>query len=260
MEPLRNKKRILCIVEGSKTEKKFFPILAERYGLAVEVVSVCANIHMLYRYLEKENFEFDIVNALLEMEGISQDDKEKLKAQPSFTYTYLIFDLDLQHYDVSVPENVERGLSEAKKMAEHFQDEMDPTVGKIYINYPMMESYRDCGDFFDDAYRDKYVSVSDFARYKQIVGERGIQKNVGRYEARDFSDLIRMNLCKANFLCNGTWGKPNYEEYCNSLTQLDIVNGQIACVREKNETAVLNTALFFLADYFGNRNRFYDEL
>lgn len=259
MEHSPSKKRILCIVEGADTEKKLFSILAERYGLAVEVVSVCANIHMLFRHLEKENFEFNIVDALLELKGVSAEDKAKLIVS-SFTYTYLIFDLDLQHYDVSVPKNVERGLAEAKKMAEHFCDETDPTIGKIYINYPMMESYRDCKDFFDDSYRTKVVSVPDFVRYKQIVGSRGLQKNVGQLEMRDFSDLIRMNLYKANDLCRGQWKKPSYREYCDTLTQCDLIKSQTECIRKRGEAAVLNTALFLIVDYFGNRNRFYDEL
>ncbi len=32
-------------------------------------------------------------------------------------------------------------------MTEYFVDETDPTIGKLYINYPMMESYRDCDEF-----------------------------------------------------------------------------------------------------------------
>ncbi len=37
-------------------------------------------------------------------------------------------------------------------MVNYFVDETDPSIGKLYINYPMMESYRDCDTFFEEDY------------------------------------------------------------------------------------------------------------
>lgn len=56
-------------------------------------------------------------------------------------------------------------------MAEYFVDETDPSVGKLYINYPMMESYRDCDDFFDENYKSTMVSLPAILSYKKDVGK-----------------------------------------------------------------------------------------
>ena len=111
---------------------------------------------------------------LFDLPGVSESDKEMLRKQGSFAFTYLIFDLDLQHYDLAQKNNIVRGIGDVKEMLQHFCDETDPTIGKLYINYPMIESFRDCASFFDNNYKNTVVSLQDITKYKKIVSERGL--------------------------------------------------------------------------------------
>lgn len=260
MESLPNKKKALFIVEGAKREVNFIRRLTSCAGIGMEIVSVCANIHMLYQSLKKENFYFNIVDMLLNLPGVSQKDKEKLKEKKSFAYTYLIFDLDLQHYDLSKPYNIQRGVEDVVEMINFFNDETDPTIGKIYINYPMIESYRDCKSFFDDDYRYASVSLSNIGRYKEIVSERGLSLNITKYSYENFKSLSKMNLYKFNYLDSSNWMKPEYEDYINKITQERLIKIQNKLIMNMGKISILNTSFFILLDYFGNRNNFYENL
>ncbi len=260
MAILQNKKKALFIVEGKNPDRSLIKNLTARSNIAMEIFSVCANIHMLYGKLKSENFYYNILDALLDMPTVSEQDKNMLRKQESFAFTYLIFDLDLQHYDVSKRENVVRGINDVKEMVRHFCDETDPTIGKLYINYPMVESFRDCTSFFDEGYKDVVISLYDITKYKNIVSNRGLALSLSKYSYQNFCDLIRQNLYKGYFLQCGQWLKPTYQEYSDWLSQSKILDAEEKQILSKNLIFVLNTSYFVLVDYFGNKNSFYDNL
>lgn len=68
----------LFIVEGADREVKFIKKLAKTFNWGIEIVSVCANIHMLYTKLKAEDFNFEIKSILLESPNVSETDKDKL--------------------------------------------------------------------------------------------------------------------------------------------------------------------------------------
>lgn len=260
MASLQNKKKALFIVEGAKREVQFVKNLTARSNIAMEVFAVCANIHMLYGKLKSENFYFNIIDALLDMPGVSEKDKEMLRKQESFAFTYLIFDLDLQHYDLSKRENIVRGINDVKEMVQHFCDETDPTIGKLYINYPMIESFRDCASFFDDEYKNATLSLQEIPKYKEIVSKRGLTLSLSKYSYENFCNLIKQNLYKAYYLRCEEWTKPTYQIYLERLSQTHLVESEEVMILDYSTIAVLNTSFFVLVDYFGNRNEFYDKL
>ena len=57
-------------------------------------------------------------------------------------------------------------------MIDFFNNETEN--GKLYVNYPMMESYKDCDDFFDEQYQNREVSLKTLFshKYKQQVSQR----------------------------------------------------------------------------------------
>ena len=138
--------KILFIVEGSVREKQLYKKITKEMGISADIFAVCANIHMLYTELKKEEFHLNIDDFLLTLDGVSEEDKGVIRKQRPFTYIYLMFDLDLQHYNIADYKNIERGLQDVREMLLKFNNETDPTIGKMYINYPMVESYRDCKD------------------------------------------------------------------------------------------------------------------
>ncbi len=260
MAYLQNKKKALFIVEGAKREVQFVKNLTARSNISMEIFAVCANIHMLYGKLKSENFYLNIIDALLDMPGVSVSDKDMLRQQGSFAFTYLIFDLDLQHYDLAKKDNIVRGINDVKEMVQHFCDETDPTIGKLYINYPMIESFRDSASFFDDTYKDAVVFLKEITKYKKIVSERGLKLPLSKYSYENFCDLIKQNLYKAYYLQCAKWAKPTYQEYLEHLTQRGLIEIEENIILSQNVISVLNTSYFVLVDYFGNKLSFYDNL
>lgn len=260
MASLQTNVKSLFIVEGADREVKFIKKLAEAFRWGVEIVSVCANIHMLYTKLKAEGFNFEIKNILLESPNVSDEDKDKLLREKKFAYTYLIFDLDLQHYDISKEENIFRGLNDVKEMLRYFNNETDSTIGKMYINYPMIESYRDCSSFFDEEFKNRIINLNEITSYKTIVGKRGINTNLSKYSKENFKDLVRMNLYKGNYIYNGSWEKPTYSYYSDNITQEKILQNQSLKILNGKVISVLNCSLFIVVDYYGNKNFHYDNL
>lgn len=256
---------ILVVVEGEKREKPFLERLVQLYGIHAKLYVFGTNIYNLYLEMKNTGFNGDLRVVLAGMECMQGQDLDALR-QTNFAYTYLIFDCDAQHtmdgkkagsIDGTMRENFER----LKKMVNYFTNETDPTVGKLYVNYPMMESYRHCDDFFDKNYRNARVCIDDIGRYKEITGSMKLaNRHVNRFEKENFTDLLRMNICKLNAMLGSGWESPPYETYSKLSEQGNIARYQKDLVAETRCMDVLNTTLFLLTDYYGNRDGFYDAV
>ena len=255
--------KILVIVEGTRTEPKFFDQLASVYGANAKIYSVGTNIYLLYKKMQEYEFQCDVKDALAEL-TVSKADKELLKE--TFTYTYLIFDCDAHHTDFLDREKpfetvIKENFSHLHDMAAHFNNETDPSIGKLYINYPMMESYKDCDAFFDETYKDRTVDVSDFVRYKSIIAQKKIANvRIDRYTRENFDDLTRMNVYKLNYMRRNLWDAVSYDTYMELSDAAAIVDSEAQFCDANHQVQVLNTALFLLLDYYGNRDGFFDRL
>ncbi len=95
-------------------------------------------------------------------------------------------------------------------MTDYFVDETDPTVGKLYVNYPMMESYRDCDDFFDPGYAERKVALEDMSSCKSLVATRKLCRvHAKSFTRNQFSLLILQNLYKLNKIHHESWRVPS---------------------------------------------------
>lgn len=244
----RQPAKVLCLTEGENLEPRFFKCLAKSLGLNVKVFQVRTNIYALYKLLKDEDFQLDIKTAVARM-PTSQLDKKTL--EDKYLCTYLIYDLDLQHGVSGWPKRFwdgrrsrEKNLSVVREMVEYFDDEYDETVGKLLINYPMMESYEDCNAFFMDEYRDLECPVMSGKFYKRRTSRRVVHhKSVGSYERADFTDLMAQNARKLTSLLTGRWDCLRYEEFQRLCDQKKIFERQCVCIRQKGRMGVLNTSL-----------------
>ena len=130
-------KKILVVTEGVKDEPAVFKKLSEIFGLSsnVEIVSYGTNIHQLIAALEKENDleDVDIQLLLREIARKSpQAPSEIEKLNDTYTDKIFIFDIEIQdpNYDGS----------KVLKLLEAMDDSTGD-LGKLFINYPMWESY-----------------------------------------------------------------------------------------------------------------------
>ena len=254
------KKNILLIVEGEKTENEFFKNFLIPFEDSFEIFCFKTNIYGLYKKIKEMDFNADIKSILAE---IHPNEKEKLSN--NFLYTYLIFDCDIHHPKSNetrlLKDIINDNFTKLKEMADYFIDETDPTIGKLYINYPMMESFRDCDDFFDNNYKDAFVTLENIPKYKNIVSTRKlIHLHIDKYKKENYESLMLQNLYKLDFIINGFWGKPNYDTYLEISNSLKVLEEEYKIVNSDEKIAVLNTSLFLIIDYFGNNNNFYDNL
>ena len=241
--------KILLLVEGERLEKIVFKDLSRLYGLKSEIFCLRCNIFMLYNVMKQYDFNASIKDILVEKspKGITDEDYDIL-LNNKFAYTYLVLDFDLQH---SI-DNINLELQQIREMCEYFNDETDDTIGKLYINYPMMESFRDRDDFIDEKFIDKIVHISDFVEYKEIAGRSKLSSvHVENYKREGFDEIIKSNLHKANVKLFGNKIK-NYQNYLEHINTIRIFDEQCKCVNN-NYVYVLNTSLFLLIDYFGEK-------
>lgn len=182
-----------------------------------------------------------------------------------FAYTYLIFDCDAHHSRKNESRTQEEivldNLAKLSEMAKYFVDETDPSIGKLYINYPMMESYRDCDTFFEDDYASAKVSIEELSTYKNRVAKKKLSSiHVDKYTKEQFSLLILQNLYKLNIIHRKIWDKPDYDTYLKCSDSECILSEEKNLIVNEKFLSVINTSLFMITDFYGNRNGFYDGL
>ena len=251
---------ILIIVEGSKTEPNFFNRLSDVFGLKFDIYCLETNIYSLYKKMKEIDFNGDIKDILSE---IHPDKKEMLSK--NFAYTYLIFDCDAHHSRKNESRTQEEvvlaNMDKLSEMANYFTDETDPSIGKLYINYPMIESYRDCDKFFEEDYALSKVSIEELSTYKKRVAKKKLSSiHVDKYAKEQFSLLILQNLYKLNIIHHKIWGKPDYDTYLKCSDSERILSEEKNLIVNEKFLSVINTSLFMITDFYGNRNGFYDGL
>jgi hypothetical protein len=261
---MRNEQNILFVLEGLKTEKKLVERLKAVFHFPGTVYTVNGNIYSLYQ-LVKDDPYVNIVDVLKEMKN-SELDKEKLNR--TFTDVFLVFDCDVQHTQfprevelLSTTEIAMRNMKILVDMASRFNESTDPSRGKLLINYPMVESFRDCDDFLDMSYADASVNIHNLKQYKKIVGRRQLVRyHIKDFTLENFYGLIKMNILKLNKILRGGFEPMTYESFLQDSVQKVIAEKEAENIKDYDSIAVLNTLLFLPLDYFGNRNAFFDNL
>ncbi len=258
---VHSQNKILLIVEGKKTEPKIFEQIGkvkwnETSGL--QIVHLGTNIYSLYQTIENLNadFEDDSTSTIEVLKQILKDNNrtdDLAKLDQKYPYIYLLFDFEYQdnHF-----ENKKEILL---KMMNYFSNETDN--GLLLINYPMIESFRDYKEPLPYVnYKELTVSVElvKDLKYKSLVDKRGTSKNYSKYTLEDFELIFIQNLMKANYVANGKYEIPNYEEFINLVEGKNILDGEYNYVDNK-EIAILCTSIFIFIYYFG-RNYYNDVI
>jgi hypothetical protein len=257
---MKSEPKILIIVEGKKTEPAFFQCVGQVFNLDFGIYCLKTNIYSLYKEMKALDFNADIRDVLKEMHP---EYSEVLSDR--FAYTYLIFDLDPHHpkknESRSITQIIIENCSRIREMAAYFVDETDPAVGKLYINYPMFESFRACDAPFDPAFRTEYVSLPDIKAFKTYVGSKKmVRRHLKDYTQNDFELLTKMNIFKLGSLFSGEWEPIPYLKYLEYSSAQAILAKQEKSISSAGNIATLNTSLFLLVDYYGNRDGYYDRI
>ena len=264
---------ILFIFEG-KDDKTYFESVKRLFFPEKSETFVCtynSNIYSLYSKLKDHDalngkLEVDTVSVFKEILAEKGDNTLKDIREDEVSEIYLFFDYDFQEKSRTLEENNKR-LSE---MLDYFTDETNN--GKLYINYPMVESLRYTKELPDNDYWRYTVTrqkcqedsfkrqVHEFSFYKSNLeylvltikpadDETKIHQKASTAK-RNWLHLVTMNTSKANYICND---KNELPEEVNS--QKEIYHNQLTKYVDTEEckVAILNAFPIFLFDYFGKK-------
>ena len=124
--------KILILVEGAKTDLRLMKRLLHIYGIdeGHEVVSYNTNIYTLYKemFSDGDPDSIDLLQLLKERET---DSGRKEMFDAHYSDILLVFDLD--------PQDPNFSLDKILQMLQFFVESSD--MGKLYLNYPMVESF-----------------------------------------------------------------------------------------------------------------------
>ena len=252
---------ILFVFEGVKREPDLFRTIQRLYSANRDEQILCSynnNIYQLYKDLQEYDGDGDIVSLLMEKFAGQVDNPLKdIAASADISEIYLFFDYDFHNRNLPL-EEINKQVEE---MLETFDNETD--CGKLYINYPMVESIRYTKQLPDAYYWTYAVTHAECNRFK------GISADFSAYDSFDFillkelrepteeeieevkqnwEYLKKQNVEKANYLCKNKNTMPVSKE---DILQNKIFNSQVEkyVKNEDCKVAVLNAFPIFLFDY-----------
>lgn len=263
---------ILFVFEG-KDDNEIYNTIKQLFLPKMTGDIICtynSNIYSLYSKLKEYNTfgddeKYGSISVLKEILSNKGDYTLSDIIDDDVNEIYLFFDYDFQENHGTLEEN----NAHITEMLEYFDDETNN--GKLYINYPMIESIRYTKQLPDDNYKDYCISrkeccsckkafktiAANFSHYGSLdyILIAKNKKNITEEQLQEKKDnwlhLINMNLKKANFICNNSYKFPNTN---SDVSQLNIYNHQLTKHVKKEdycEVAILNAFPIFIADYIG---------
>lgn len=228
-------KNILFIVEGEKDEVQILGRHAKGmlgcFGIKAEIVSINNPIYEIYDFLLQDN-NYDIVSYL------KSEKKIKIgRSKTAFSSIYLIFDLEHHYHKYSDDKII--------KMQKYFSNETEN--GKLYINYPMIESFYYIKSIPDLDYFDRYIDIAlidkNGEKYKKLVNsESCIVKNKMTKEV--YIEIIKRNLEKSKYILKIDNNNIDYEK---------ILEYELNMINKEKKVSVLSTLPLFIFDEYTER-------
>lgn len=231
------KAKILALVEGARIDTRLMEHLFRVYGIDAkyEIVSYNTNIYTLYNemFYDGKPGDMDLLQVLKEHE---QDEAKKKIFDQDFTDVLLIFDLD--------PQDSQFSEDKISAMMGYFIESTD--MGKLYLNYPMIEAFYHMRDIPDSEYNNRITTLSELRghTYKQRVNAENRNHDYAKFAAtREECDIvIRQNIEKGwRILC----ANPN--EFLPD--GIMILARQLHMLREYEKLHILCTCVFFIGEY-----------
>lgn len=247
----------LFVFEGKRREPDLFRAMKQLFFAeddTLEAIYDC-DIYALYSQMKELGPGADVILALKEHYQGREDSPvlEGLKAS-DFSEIYLFFDFDFQDENRSV----EQLDSQLMEMLSMFSNETEG--GKLYVNYPMVESIAYTKLLPDRNYWQYTVCRSECHQFKRIVHEFSSYKNFDFIlktqspEARtNWLNLVTQNVAKANYLCNGVVGIDLID--VGFISQVNILAGQERgyTFSDPCRVSILNSFPIFLYEYYGEK-------
>ena len=238
---------ILLIVEGADDEvnlfKKIIQCFPEIRLHPDNIMVYNTNLWVLNEDLTKEFGQNWHESDDIDFRVFCESKFPEIKGR-KITDVFLVFDYERQdpRFDAAQLEN----------LCTFFNDSVEN--GQLYINYPMIESYRHLNKkpLPDDGYKERKCNISEIKKYKHIVGLETKFQDYRKFDRSTIQAVIAHNLKKASFITSGI-----YELDGNSLLSIARNMNYISIVQEQNRQSattsgfiyVLCTCVMFVTDY-----------
>ena len=273
---------ILFIFDGKDDEPRLYKTLKEIFHFELNEKEIlhyyCSNIFSLYDTI-KEYGVFDgsvnLINVLKEEAAKHKEvksDLDRIKYSYEVSEIFMFFDYDIRKQDEKNKLTIEQQNAKILELFNYFENEsLDSERNgiKLYINYPMIESYR----FFkkelpDEDFKNYTFDLMSEKSFKKIVGDESYYKNLKLlcFDLRKSGELkipedivitekIRqnwlllkdLNIKKAHFICADDYSIPENKD---TINQKNIFDKQIEkYVVPNHEIAVLNAFPLFWFEY-----------
>ena len=236
------KSKILVLVEGEKTDYRLMGHLLEVYGISDshEIVSYNTNIYVLFNEMFRDGdpSSMDILQILKEHE---RDIEKKKLFDERYSDILLIFDLDPQDPAFSADKII--------KMAAYFVESSD--MGKLYLNYPMVEAFYHMKSIPDEDYYEYTASLEELRnrKYKERVTRENRNHSYAKFAVtkEECNIVIGQNIKKG-------WIVTRAGELVDGMIRIlpnsvDILKAQIRNLEEQQLVSVLCTCVFYIVDY-----------
>ena len=191
----KEKTQILVLVEGGRIDVNLMRHLLTVYGISQnhEIVSYNTNIYELYNHM----FRDEDPNTIDFLQLLKEHEKDPAK-KPIFDRYYsdilLIFDLD--------PQDPQFSPDKIKEMAAFFVESSD--MGKLYLNYPMVEAFYHMRAIPDKDYESYAASMRELRdkAYKARVQRENRDHDYRKFaiNREECSIVIRQNILKVIIL------------------------------------------------------------
>ena len=231
------KRKILVLVEGAKTDVALMERLFSIYQIdfKYEIVSYCTNIYTLYKEMFEDN-DPDDMDLLQLLKSREPDLVKKTLFDESYSDILLIFNLDPHDFGFT-PEKI-------RHIAKYFVESSD--VGKLYINYPMVEAFYHMTSIPDLNFNTYNATLNELSAgtYKARVSRENRNHDYRKFAAtkEECNIVIRQNISKA-------WLVVGDPEDDMPPSQAEILNTQLNSIQNENRVAVLSTCAFFIPEY-----------
>jgi hypothetical protein len=234
---MTSRRKILVCVEGKKIDMRLMARLFRTYEIdsKYEIVSYDTDIYALYNdmFETQDPQNMDLLQVLKSRET---DDTKREIFDNDYSDILLIFDMD--------PQATQFSQDKLLAMTAYFNESTD--TGKLYINYPMVESFYHMRSIPDESYNDRYATLNELraGQYKQRVSAESVNHDYKKFVLGrdDLSKVIKQNIEKARDIlglkdCNEDIAPGQLEILTQQLVELNSA---------KERVAVLCTCLFLI--------------
>lgn len=243
---------ILFVFEGGKVEPTIFESVGKLFLSGEEFRTVVCGFDLPTLYSRLKNNGEDLFRSLpLSENGIAVPEGKRLDT--FFSQIFLFFDYDFQNRM-----GLEKLNEILEEMLEFFSDETEN--GKLYVNYPMVESLKYTKELPDGNYYEYVATRQECVKHK--FKEKAEQFAYSQAKAYRFIDLSKtemtevqsnweslrlQNVMKANYLLTGINEMPDDKATVNQSALFGAQKTKY--VIPEDQVAILNSFPLFIFEY-----------